>query len=38
MSTVHRKKHNDDFAAFEQRVLRRRRGWTVVIGPEIRKG
>ncbi|XP_044272042.1 cAMP-specific 3',5'-cyclic phosphodiesterase isoform X7 [Tribolium madens] len=34
----YRKKHNDDFAAFEQRVLRRRRGWTVVVGPELRRG
>ncbi|XP_068896584.1 3',5'-cyclic-AMP phosphodiesterase isoform X7 [Tenebrio molitor] len=33
-----RKKHHDDFAAFEQRVLRRRRGWTVVVGPEIQRG
>ncbi|XP_056629684.1 cAMP-specific 3',5'-cyclic phosphodiesterase isoform X6 [Diorhabda carinulata] len=34
----HRKKHRDDFAAFEHRVLRRRRGWTVVIGPEVQRG
>lgn len=35
-SSQYRKKPRDAFGAFEQRVLRRRRGWTVVIGPEIR--
>ncbi|KAH1009091.1 hypothetical protein HUJ04_001508 [Dendroctonus ponderosae] len=32
------RRKNDDFAAFEKRVLRRRRGWTVVIGSELPKG
>ena len=29
-----RRKHPDD--ALSQRVLRRRRGWTVIVGPEVR--
>lgn len=31
-----RKKLNEDMAAFEQRVLRRRRGWTVIVAPDVR--
>lgn len=36
MNHPFRKKHHDDFAAFEQRVLRRKRGWTIVGGPVLK--